>query len=237
MSVQTKSSPEWPPAIPPLRAGDRLTQEEFERRWDAMPEVKKAELIEGVVHMPSPVRLDYHASPHALIGTWLGTYWAHTPGVQVAIDGTIRLDVANVPQPDAMLFIKPAWGGRVRITPENYLEGGPEFVAEVSASTTDVDLGAKQRVYRKHGVCEYLVWRVNDEAIDWFTLQKGKYKRLRTAKTGYYQSEVFPGLWIDTVAALQSDVRAVLAVLQEGLASPAHKAFVEKLKAADSQAP
>jgi hypothetical protein len=40
--------------IPPLRDGDRLTRDEFLRRWDAMPDVKWTELIDGVVHMPSP---------------------------------------------------------------------------------------------------------------------------------------------------------------------------------------
>ena len=44
-----------PPRILPLEHGDHLTREEFERRYEAMPHVRKAELIEGVVYMPSPV--------------------------------------------------------------------------------------------------------------------------------------------------------------------------------------
>jgi len=47
--------------MPPLRDGDRLTRAEFERRWDAMPEVTKAELIDGVVHMPAALSIDHGA--------------------------------------------------------------------------------------------------------------------------------------------------------------------------------
>src|SRR5580692_489598 len=56
-------------ATPPLENGDRLTRAEFERRYDAMPRLKKAELIEGEVYMPSPVRHGQHSYPHSLLGT------------------------------------------------------------------------------------------------------------------------------------------------------------------------
>jgi hypothetical protein len=41
--------------IPPLENGDWLSRGEFERRFNAMPGLKRAELIEGVVHLPSPI--------------------------------------------------------------------------------------------------------------------------------------------------------------------------------------
>lgn len=53
-----------PQAIPPLQAGDFLTRAEFERRYHNHPELKKAELIEGIVYMPSPVNAAYHGDPH-----------------------------------------------------------------------------------------------------------------------------------------------------------------------------
>src|SRR2546430_8869026 len=87
-----------PEAIPPLEPGDQLTREEFERRYDAMPQLKKAELIEGVVYMPSAVRWNKHAGRHPHLITWLGVYEANTPGVQVGDNGSIRMDLDNEPQ-------------------------------------------------------------------------------------------------------------------------------------------
>src|SRR5207245_957566 len=107
--------------IPPLEAGDKLTRDEFERRYDATPGLKKAELIEGVVHMPPPaVRWDYHASPHADLVAWLGYYRSATPGVQAGDNGSIRLDLENEPQPDAALVILPEYGGRVTKSSDGY---------------------------------------------------------------------------------------------------------------------
>ena len=94
----------------PLKHGERLTREEFGRRYEAMPHLKKAELIEGIVYMPSPVRIDFHGRPHAQIMAWLGTYWIATPGVDLADNSTVYLDSNNEHQPDALLRIEPAQG-------------------------------------------------------------------------------------------------------------------------------
>src|SRR2546421_625978 len=91
--------------IPPLENGDRLTRAEFERRYEAMPELKKAELIEGVVYVPSPVRHEQHGGPQFALSTWLGHYQAFTPGVRGSDNATVRLDLNNEPQPDEVLFI------------------------------------------------------------------------------------------------------------------------------------
>src|SRR5207244_3175417 len=139
MASPTTSSPVTPippapPAQPlPLEPNDRLTRDEFERRYDAMPELKKAELIEGVVHMPSPVRWNRHARPHTRLVTWLGNYEAATPGVQAGDNGSLRLDLDNMPQPDAVLLIEPTRGGQAQFSSDDYVVGGPELVAEVSA--------------------------------------------------------------------------------------------------------
>jgi hypothetical protein len=191
-----------------------------------------AELIEGVVHMPSPVRFKHHGKPHACLISWLGVYSANTAGVEFASSPSVRLDEANEPQPDVVMFIEPSRGGRVHISKDDYLEGGPEFAAEVSASTTKLDRGAKRRVYQKHGIREYLVWRVKSKAIDWFELRKGQYQRLPVTPAGHFHSHVFPGLWLDPKALTRLDLPAVLQVLQQGLVDPAHAAFVEKLKTA-----
>jgi Uma2 family endonuclease len=144
-------------AVPPLEQGDQLTRDEFERRYEAMPHLKKAELIEGFVHMPSPVRFTNHASPHADLMGWLWYYRAFAPGVRVGGNTTVRLDLDNEPQPGAAMLIEPARGGQVRLSEDGYVVGAPEWVAEVAASTVSIDLNAKLRVYRRNGVREYLV--------------------------------------------------------------------------------
>jgi hypothetical protein len=105
--------------IPPLEPGDRLSREEFERRYSAMPGVKKAELIEGVVYMPSPARFNRHSVPHAAVVGLLYNYSVATPGVQLADNGTVRLNAENEPQPDAFLFVEPACGGQARISDDD----------------------------------------------------------------------------------------------------------------------
>ncbi len=217
-------------AIPPLKEGDRLTRDEFERRYDAMPELKKAELINGVVLMPSPVRHEQHGNPHAYLTVWLGTYEINTPGTSIGDNSTIRLDMDNEPQPDDTLMILPASGGKAHIDTDGYIEGGPELVAEVAASSINIDLTSKLQVYARHGVREYLVWRVLDQAVDWFVLRQGQYNRLAPTPGGILQSEVFPGLWLDAAALVRLDVPAVMRQLQQGLASQEHAAFVALLQ-------
>ncbi len=204
---------------PPLENGDRLTRTEFERRYAALPQVKKAELVEGVVFMPSPVSLVRHGTPHAYLTGWLVHYVAATPGIRVGDNATVRLDLDNEPQPDAVLLVEPCRGGNARISEDGYIEGAPELVAEVAASSVSIDLHAKFRVYRRNGVREYLVWRVQDQTLDWFVLQAGDYQRMLPDAVGVLRSEVFPGLWLDTAALLRGDLATVLQVLNRGLAS------------------
>ena len=232
MGLLTTSAP--PPLfpktfVPPLENGDRLTRAEFERRYNAMPENVRAELVEGVVIMASPVRHTMHGAPHAYLIAWAVNYLAGTPGVLGGADGTVRLDLDNEPQPDVYLLIDPARGGKARIDEDDYINGAPEFVAEVAASTVSHDLGPKLKAYRRNGVGEYLVWRVQDAAIDWFVLREGRFDRLLPDADGVTRSVVFPGLWLDAAALLTSDLARVHAVLRDGLANPTHAAFVTSL--------
>ncbi|HBI42421.1 MAG TPA: Uma2 family endonuclease [Planctomycetales bacterium] len=222
---------------PPLENGDRLTRIEFERRYEAMPRVKKAELIEGVVHMPSPVRIERHSRPNSRLNGWLLFYEAGTIGVATGCDATTRLDTDNEPQPDGVLYIEPAFGGQVRISADDYIEGAPELAVEVAASNVSIALNAKMNVYRRTGVREYIVWRVLDQEIDWFVLRDGRYDRLRPDAEGVYRSEIFPGLWLDTAALLRGDIAGMLATVQRGIASPEHGAFVDRLNAASGGPP
>ena len=218
------------PRVPPLQNGDRLTRPEFERRFDATPGLKKAELLEGIVYMsPPPISHEYHSAPHADLLTWQGVYRAGTQGVLGGDNGSIRLDLDNEPQPDTYLLIAPDRGGQATIDDEGYVAGAPEFVGEVAASSVSYDLHVKMRVYRRNGVREYLVWRTFDGEIDWFVLRDNDYHRVSPDAAGVYRSAVFPGLWLDASALLRGDLAQVLKSLQEGLASPEHTTFAAKL--------
>ena len=182
--------------------------------------------------MPSPVNFVNHGEPHASMIAWLGTYRLQTPGVRMGDNSTVRLDMVNEPQPDVLMMIEQERGGQGVIDADGYIEGGPELVAEIAASSASIDLHAKFRAYRRNRVQEYLVWRVLDEAIDWFVLRRGRYLSLKPDAAGVVRSNVFPGLWLDPAALLRSDFPTVLAVLQQGMASAEYKAFWTRLRQA-----
>lgn len=196
-----------------------------------MSGLKKAELIEGIVYVPGPVRFVQHGSKHADLVGWLRHYKAFTPGVNAGNSCHVRLDLNNEPQPDALLFIDPDCGGQAVISDDDYIESAPEALAEVAARSASIDVHLKFRVYRRNGVNEYIVWRTLDRAIDWFILRDDDYDRLTPDGTGIYRSEAFPGLWLDAGALIDSNLPRVLEVLQQGLASPEHAASVAKLAA------
>ena len=216
-----------PEVIPKLEPGDRLSRDVFRQRYAAMPECKKAELIEGIVYMPSPVRLTNHGEPHFQLITWLGVYLASTPIARGADNATNRLDLENEPQPDCMLFIRPERGGQVSISSDDYVVGPPEFVAEVSGSSVAYDRGPKLRTFLRHGVKEYLLWRVEDDRFEWYSLCGTNYIQLQPRMGSILCSEVFPGLWLDFHAMLAGNLAKVLEVLQQGIASPEHQHFME----------
>ena len=173
--VPIRKSPAPSVAVPPLHPGDRLTRDEFLRRYDAMPEVKKAELIDGRVYMPSPVRNERHSYPHTLVCCWLVAYHAETPGTKTGDNGTLLLDETNIPQPDLFLRLGSEAGGQSRLSDDDYVDGAPELVVEVAASSAAYDLHEKRDTYRRHGVREYVVWRTEEDAIDWFALRDGRF--------------------------------------------------------------
>jgi Uma2 family endonuclease len=216
-------------SIPALENGDLLSRAEFERRYTAMPKLKKAELIEGIVYMASPLRFEPHAEPHADLMGWLWSYKIATPGVRLGDNPTVRLDVDNEPQPDAVLLIDSRYGGQTRLSDDGYIEGAPEFVAEIAASTATIDLRDKKRVYRRSKVKEYLVWQVMDRRLDWFSLQEEEYISLVPDAAGIIRSRVFPGLWLAVSALLEGDMSSAIATLQTGLNSDAHQDFIQQL--------
>lgn len=216
------------PSIPKLRHGERLSRAEFERRYANMPDVK-AELLDGVVYMSSPVSVD-HGSPHSDLICWLCTYKAHTRGTDAGDNVTNRLSDASEPQPDAYLRILESHGGNSHEDKDRYLAGAAELLGEVARSSKGHDRNVKLPIYKRDGVREFILWRVEDNAIDWFVLRDNEYQLLVADSSGIIRSETFPGLWLDVNAMLRRDLVQVLKVLQQGIASAEHAEFVEQLR-------
>ena len=226
-----RRTPEIVPLTPPpLQSGDHLTVAEFERRYNAMTQVKKAELVEGVVFMASPVST-YHADAHAAMVAWLKLYAAATPGTRTGDNVTVRLDAKNEVQPDVYLGVREKHGGAVRLSREGYLDAAPELVVEIAVTSADMDLHEKFELYRRHRVREYLVWQVLDSRFHWFVLQGSRYSELRAGPDGLIRSRFFGGLWLDVPALLADDFGRVAKSLTAGLDSPDHAEFAAKLTA------
>jgi Uma2 family endonuclease len=191
-----------------LESHDHLTREEFRRRYLARPDIKKAELIDGVVYVPSPVRLRQHGRPHGLVMRWLSRYLGGRLDVTLADNTTVYLDDRSEVQPDAFLWHPGAGSGRE--TEDGYFEGAPQLAVEVAASSASYDLYEKKEAYRRNGVAEYVVWRVLDEAIDWFRLIDGQYVLIEQDAEGMIESEQFPGLRLHVPGMLTGDLATVL---------------------------
>ena len=214
--------------VPPLQNGDLLHSREFLRRYDRMPLVKKAELIEGVVYMGSPVSIS-HARPDAVVITWLTVYASHTPGTEALANVSVILDPENTVQPDSLLRLLPARNGRTRETEAGLLSGPPELVVEIAASSASIDAHKKLRAYCRNGVAEYLLWRVDEARFDWLHLVDEEYVAAEADAAGILRSRHFPGLQVSLPALLAGDSARVLASLQEGLATPAHADYARLL--------
>jgi Uma2 family endonuclease len=195
---------------PQLQQGDVLTRTEFERRYAAMPHVKKAELIEGIVYMASPVRADVHGIPHVDLATLLRVYATKHPGLLVADNATVRLDTLNEPQPDLLLMRE---NGQAHMDADGYICGAPEFIAEIAASSASYDLHQKKRTYQRAGVLEYLVWIADENRLLWCRLLNDEFVEIPADADGLIASATFPGLVIDSKALTGGDLAAALARL------------------------
>lgn len=214
--------------IPPLAFGDKLTREEFLRRWELHPEIKFAELIGGIVYMPSPLSVA-HGGMESNVGTWLGVYRAETPGTASG-NNTTSLLLGHSPQPDHNLRILPEFGGGSRVE-DSYLGGTPELLAEICRSSASYDLHVKLDLYQEAKIPEYLTILLYENEIRWHILDQNVYRVQPPGPDGVWRSKVFPGLWLDGKALLEDNMSQVLAKLQEGLNSQEHRAFVEQLAA------
>lgn len=212
--------------VAPLNSGDHLSRAEFERRYQLHPEIKKAELIEGVVYMPSPVAFTQHGEPHAWLVGWLALYAAATPGTSIGDNATVVLDNENEVQPDILLRLV---NGQSELDENGYIEGAPELIVEISASSAAYDRHIKQRVYARSGVREYIVVQMYERLIEWFALGDDGNKLLPADQQGIVRSRLFAGLWLDTAAFWQGDLAQMLATVQAGIKTAEHARFVDQL--------
>ena len=216
--------------LPPVEVGDHLDQATFHARYEAMSPDFRAELIGGVVFVPSPLRSE-HGESHALVMGWLTNYWIATPGTRVRDKATAILGDDSEPQPDAALVIDSESGGQSSISEDGYATGPPELIVEVASSSESIDLHAKRRDYEQAGVSEYVVVVLRQRVVRWFVLQDGTYREVEADVHGMFKSSVFPGLWLDAPALLRLDGRQAMATLQHGIETPEHAAFVQQLQA------
>jgi Uma2 family endonuclease len=215
-----------------LHSGDQMSREEFHRIYEKMPDDVKAELVGGVVYVASPLRVRHGTSQPALT-TALFIYAVNTPGVEVGDNTTVLLGEQGELQPDLYLRILPEHGGQSKTTPQDYVQGAPELVIEISHSTRSLDMNSKKQEYARHGVREYIVWTLADNALHWFDLPTGE--MLSAAADGVMRVRAFPGLWIDAAALLAKDYKRFVGTLQQGLTMPEHAAFVDRLARATTQ--
>ncbi|AHB88456.1 putative endonuclease DUF820 family [Thermosynechococcus sp. NK55a] len=201
-----------------LESGDRLSREEFEYRYRRSPHIKKAELINGVVFVASPVRYRLHGVPHSQMMVWAGNYCIAIPHLLMADNATVRLDDRNQVQPDIILRLEESAGGQSRISADDYIEGAPELVIEIASSRAAYDLHDKKDLYCHFGVKEYLVWVVSEQAFYWYHREQGSYVQQQPDREGVLRSQEFGGLWLNLPALLQGDMQRVMLTLQQGLA-------------------
>jgi Uma2 family endonuclease len=213
-----------------LVEGQRLDQPTFHALYEAMPPGTRAELIDGVVFMPSPVG-DAHGRDHVPVIVWLGYYAERTPGLEVLACATTILGWKSEPQPDALLRVLSDRGGRSHIE-RGYVAGAPELVVEVARATRYVDLGPKLRDYERAGVLEYVVRAIEPDELHWFSQEQGALVQKPPDADGLYRSTAFPGLWLDPVALLSGDTRRLRAVVDLGCGTPEHASFAARLAAA-----
>ncbi len=216
------------PGIPRLLNGDHLTVPEFERRYEAVQEDQRAELIEGIVVMSPPISCD-HGRANGLFAFIFGYYASATPGVAFAVNASVRLDGSNEYQPDVMLWNESGNMSKAKVGANGLLEGCPEMVVEIALSSRSYDMHEKMEVYSRNQIPEYFVWEVMDARLHWFALKEGQYVPLESSQGGFVRSRIFPGLWLDLHALSCREDKKVVRALDRGLKSAAHKACVKQL--------
>jgi Uma2 family endonuclease len=232
--MATVPRPNVPDAeVPELHNGDHMTQPEFHRIYEQMPEDFRAELIGGIVFVASPLKRR-HGKTHMLLGSVFCAYEGRTPGVDASDNTTVLLGEEGEPQPDLYLRILPEFGGQSQTTDDDYVRGAPELIAEIADSSKSVDLHRKRKDYARYGVLEYLVVSPRERRLYWFDLRTNQELPLQD---GVVRARTFPGLWVHADSLFRRDFKQLMETLEQGLATPDHAAFAARLAASGPQGP
>lgn len=212
---------------PPLNSGDRLSRAEFLRRYGQYPETKKAELVEGVVIVGSPVHKQ-HSIPHFRFSTVLGVYCAGTPGILAGDNQSVILDQENELQPDLCVWVSEERRAKSEESEKGPLIGAPDLVVEVAASSASQELHSKLNVYLRSRVREYLVLLAYERETRFFRLVDGEFRAVQPDDAGVFRSQVLPGFRFRSDWFWQGRISELLELAREGLASQEHRDFAAK---------
>ena len=199
------------PSVPPLRHGDALSFAEFRRLWELHPEVKSAQLIDGRVFI-EPFVDEFHGLTSAIVIGWIARFFFIPPrGVEPLAHMTTELFGTQSVEADILVR---RHDGLSTIDGEGRMHGPPELAVEVASDfSVGLDLGRKKELYCEAGVLEYIVFQ--QDRIDWFILEDGKYRSLLPDANGVIESRLFPGLRLQVQAMLDQDIATVIAAVAQ----------------------
>ena len=212
---------------PELITGMRLELDEFIARWEALPDLKFAELIDGIVFVPPPRSIE-HGQRASILNWWLFLYVEDKRGCDALSNVTCTM-LGQSPQPDVLLRLTEEFGGK-SIDKGYLLDGAPELVVDICETSTEIEFGPKLALYQRAGVREYItIQTLPPPRIVWRVLVDGSYREIQPDGQGILRSQCFPGLWLDTEALWAGDRKRMRDTLNAGLDSPAHREFAERL--------
>ncbi len=199
-----RQSPLLPQVVQELQA---LLAEEHEQRqafYDALDPSVKAEWINGVAVVHSPVRLS-HSDASGTLYRLIGNYLDLHPLGAVHHEKVMIQLTRNSYEPDVCFFRAAT---AASFTPDMVLFPAPDFVAEVlSDSTAARDRGVKFTDYAAHGISEYWIIDADAEEIEQYVLHEGDYQLRQRATTGAIRSAVIAGFRIPVRALFDPAVR------------------------------
>ena len=179
-----------------LITGMRLELDEFLSRWEALPELKNAELIDGIVFVSLPVTLE-HGQRANILNWWLSHYVGDKRGCEAASNVTCTM-LGQSPQPDVLLRLTEEHGGQ-SIDTGYLLAGAPELVVDICETSFEIEFGPELELYQKAEVRENITIRtLPPPGIVWRVLVDGSYRVNEPDSKGILRSQCFPGLWLDT---------------------------------------
>jgi Uma2 family endonuclease len=205
-----------------------MSQTEFADLYRRTPDSVAAELIGGVVYV-SPPPSNEHDAAHMWLSAILMTYKMSVVGIEIGSSISLVMDDEFQPQPDLILRRLPEFGGRSITRADGSIQGPPELVVEIAYSRRSIELHTKMAEYARCGVVEYLVYMIDEKRLRWFDLPTEQ--ELFPEESGIFKIRQFPGLWIDQQAITANNRSQMIAVLQSGLAKPAHRSFARKMQA------